>query len=289
MWNELLHSIKHSQYQIQIALPELVAPDLLGALLQSQKRGVHLQWVMEKDKLTQSSTSVIIQSMLALQAQCWTLPELPEYFIIIDHQLVWSSAFPWGGAYGKDDPWAQLSKIETSTIVQAFQYRWQHILVGAEAAFGERPYFSFFADKAFLKAGDSSCLYWDCPMGSEVMISPKIGSVPARGKRIIQVNENTHFQLEARYQGKVYRRNYLLRCQRAPSVLFEADQTHCKAGSNVRIWWHSDQAHAIAINSLGLVAAVGQDRIQVFEDTEIRLLAIGPREHISRSIHIFIQ
>lgn len=289
MWNELLHSIKHSQYQIQIALPELVAPDLLGALLQSQKRGVHIQWVMEKDKLAQSSTSVIIQSMLAQQAQCWTCEELPEYFIIIDHQMVWSSAFPWGGAYGKDDPWAELSKVETPSIVQAFQYRWQHLLVGAETAFDERPHFTLYADKPMLKAGDRSRLYWDCPIGSEVMIRPNIGSVPARGKRIIAVNEDTHYQLEASYQGKIHRRNCFVRCQIAPTVLFEVDQTHCKAGSNVRIWWHSDQAYAIQISALGRVPAVGQHRFQIFKDTEIKLWAIGPREHISRSIHIYVQ
>ncbi|MEM6342326.1 MAG: hypothetical protein AAF927_00545 [Bacteroidota bacterium] len=289
MWNELLHSLKHSQYQIQIALPELVAPDLLGVLLQSQKRGVHIQWLLEDDKLAQSSTSVIIQSMLAQQAECWSTPQLGEYFIIVDHQTVWSSAFPWGGAYGKDDPWAKLSKIETWELVQAYQYRWLRMVSEAKASFGERPFFSLSSDKPNLKAGDSCQIYWDAPLGSEVIISPEIGSVPARGKRKVIVEQDTHFKLAAKYQGKNYQSHCFVKVQKAPSVLFEADNKVCSPGENVRIWWHADQAIGLEISMLGRVPNVGQHRFQVMEDTSISLLAIGARENIARTLHIRIK
>lgn len=286
MWHELLYSLKHSQYQIQIALPELVAPDLLGALLQSQKRGVHIQWVMEADKLAQNSTSVIVQSMLSKQAESWSTQTLNEYFIIVDHQTVWTSAFPWGGAYGKDDPWAQLSQIETWDLVQAYQYRWQRLLLEASASFGERPSFSLYTDRPNLKAGDSCQIYWEAPMGSEVIISPQIGSVPARGKRKVRIESNTSFKLEANYQGKPYQSHCFVRCQAAPAVLFEVDHEHCQVGENVRIWWHTDQTFGLAISLLGRVPAVGQHRFQVMEDTSLTLLAIGAREKVSRTIHI---
>ncbi|MEL7530913.1 MAG: hypothetical protein AAFN10_06380 [Bacteroidota bacterium] len=286
MWNELLHSLKHSQYQIQIALPELVAPDLLGVLLQSQKRGVHLQWVMEEEKLAQSSTSVIIQSMRSRQAECWSTKKLDEYFIIVDQQSVWTSVFPWGGAYGKADPWAELSKIETPDLVQTFQFRWQRLLSEAKDSFGERPSFALYSDKPTLKTGDSCQLYWDAPMGSELIISPLVGSVPARGKRKVKIEQDTHFKLEANYHGKTYQSHCFVRCQQAPRVLFEADNKRCHVGENVRIWWHVDQSIGLEISLLGRVPNVGQHRFQVMEDTSITLLAIGARENISRTIHI---
>lgn len=286
MWNELLHNLKHSQYQIQIALPDLVAPDLLGVLLQSQKRGIHIQWIMEEEHLAQNSTSVIVQSLLGMQAEAYTKASLDHFFIIVDQQTVWCSAFPWGGAYGKDDPWAQLSKLESWDLVQAYHYRWQRLLLEAQPSFGERPSFSLYTDKTNLKAGDSCMLYWDGPMGSDIIIFPQVGSVPARGKKKIQIDEDTHFKLEANYQGKTYRRHCLVRTQAAPAVLFEADQKHCHIGENVRIWWHTDQAIGLEISLLGRVPPVGQHRFQVTEDTSITLLAIGARESISRTIHI---
>lgn len=286
MTNELLYTIEEARYQVQISLPEIMAPELLRRLRQAQQRGVQIQWVMENPQDAATSMQVIVQDIAQKGADCWSTKQLSEYFIIIDQQLVWQSPVPFGNTASQNDPLMALTCVQHWPLVQAFQYRWLALVAEAVYSFGERLSLSLMSDKPILKAGDHTRLYWEAPIGSEVMIRPHLGSVPQRGQQQLQIEGDTHFVMEVRHEGKHYQRHSFVRCVPDPSILFTVNKTQAKPGEGIRLWWQCHHSDYQQIGGLGAVETTDKHRFQFETDTDFTLTATGPRTRRQQHIHI---
>ncbi|GGE16801.1 hypothetical protein [Psychroflexus salis] len=203
---ELLKGIKRAKFSIQLVLEEEELIKISSELIEISKKDYELELIVTSETSTKSIKTTNLLKRLVDAG-------VDVYWLIDDAEKEQTKSF---GIIDKSYLIVKGNKLEFTSgeeVLNKFINELNFLQKKSEqiSLFEGDILAHFETDKPFIYSNESIKLNWKVSNAHSVIINPNLGEVLSQGEHLLKINENTMFELIAKNNNSIIKRNIFVR------------------------------------------------------------------------------